>query len=57
VLPQRYVMLGFKLFELGEESLVIKYKNNILFVLGGGLDTREDFLGKLCEAHLDVAYP
>jgi hypothetical protein len=52
MLPQKYVMLGFELSELGDKSLILKFKNKVIFVFGGGINIREDLVGKLCESHL-----
>ena len=54
-LPEKYVDLGFELSKVGEKSLALKCRNNLIFIFVSGIDAREGFVSRLCDCYLNLA--
>jgi hypothetical protein len=54
VLPQKYVDLGFELSEVGEKSVALRCRNNLVFVFVSGIDAGDGFVSRLCDWYLKI---
>jgi hypothetical protein len=51
-LPQKYADLGFELSKVGEQSIALRCRDNLVFIFTSGIDAREGFVSRLCDCHM-----
>jgi hypothetical protein len=54
-LPQKYADLGFGLSKVGEQSIVLRLRYDLVFMFTSGVDAREDFISRLFDCYLKLA--
>jgi hypothetical protein len=54
-LPQKYIDLGFSVGKFGKYSFALRCDNQVIFIFGSGLDLNDEFVGRLCDCHLQLA--
>jgi hypothetical protein len=52
-LDAKYIELGFKLARLNDTSLILKYHDEPVFLIGSQLSVQNEMLSRFCDAYLE----